>query len=131
MAKPPSVRNIDKSQAPETPDGLLIPLNTFMSDTAAALSGELTPKENLAQEWKTLRVTAGTSPGSFLVTLRRPVYGVTAERCTVKTGGRPTGSVWADWEPAVVDGKPAVKVHAVHGLAAGSVCDVVLLLKAE
>ena len=131
MAKPPSVKAIAKEDAQDVPDGLLLPLNTFMGQTAGALAGELTPKENFAQEWKTLRVRAGTSPGSFVTQLRRPVYGVSVERCTVKTGDRPTGAVWADWEATTLDGKPGVKVHAVLGLAAGSVCDVVLLLKAE
>jgi hypothetical protein len=56
VAKPPSVRSINKEDAQDVPDGLLLPLNTFLSQTHAALSAGLSFRDNFAGEVKTVQV---------------------------------------------------------------------------
>lgn len=120
MAKPPD-------QAPEQARWGL-----WIEEVARALTSNLTVKENLAQCWLPLTVVEGTLPPiQPLTALRgRAAYGLSVERVQVVSGSL-TGPVWVHWEPAFLNGKPALKTLAVYGLASGTKATLTLLVKAE
>lgn len=121
MAKPPD------PSPPQEHWGL------WIEETARALASNLTVKENLLQCWLPLTVVEGTTPGiQPLPLLRgRPAYGLSVERVEVISGGGVTGPVYVDWAPTFLNGKPALKVLSVYGLAAGTKATLTLLMKAE
>jgi hypothetical protein len=104
----------------------------WIEEVARALASNLTVKENLAQCWLSLTVVQGTTPGiQPLPLLRgRPAYGLSVERVELVLGTL-TGPVWLHWEPTFLNGKPALKVLNVYGLATGAKASLTLLVKAE
>ena len=120
MARPPD------SAPPQDRWGL------WIEEVARALASNLTVTENLAQCWFPLTVVEGTLPPVLPIPrLRgRHAYGLSVERVQVVSGSL-TGPVWVHWEPAVLNTKPALKVLAVYGLAAGTRAILTLLVKAE
>lgn len=121
MAKPPD------QAPPQDRWGL------WIEEVAGMLNASLTVKENLAQCWLNLTVTAGTAPGiQPLPGLRgRAAYGVSVERVQVLSGDGVTGTVWVHWEPVLLNGRQCLKVLNVYGLASGTRATLTLLVKAE
>lgn len=104
----------------------------WIEEVARALASSLTVKENLAQCWLVLTVVEGQPyPIQPLPLLRgRLAYGLSVERVQVISGSL-VEPVWVNWEPAFLDGKPALKILSVFGLAPGSKVKLTLLVKAE
>jgi hypothetical protein len=141
MAVAPGIRAILRKALPGAPDwvdGLLSPLNTFIQRVTDALSGNLTPSENLAMCWLDLTVEGGASSQESvpigvqalpLLSGKTP-YGITVERCVVQSGTLD----WfpsLHWETVRLNGTPALKVLNVYGLNTGAKVVLTLLIKAK
>lgn len=104
----------------------------WIEEASRALNANLTVSENLAQCWLVLTVVEG-QPFAIqpLTALRgRAAFGLSVERVQVISGGL-VEPVWVNWEPALLDGKPALKILSVFGLQPGSKVKLTLLVKAE
>jgi len=140
MSPPPSVRQISRDTLGEVPgwmDRFLGPFNRAFGQIADLFSGNITEGENCASQWLTLPVAEGTAPGVVAIDLRgRIAKGVFPARVEVlgtgsTPGSSPTGPVAVEWTPTTKEGKPAINVTRVWGLASGSRAALTLLVKAE
>jgi hypothetical protein len=140
MSAPPSVRQIAREALKDAPgwlDGLLQPLNTFLRQAVDLLSGNLTVSENLAQAWLEVTVSDGVATPPVIPALKgRVPKGVTVEKvATLGTGGTPgvapSGPVTVLWEPTTLNGRPAIRITNVTGMATGGRYNITLLVKAE
>lgn len=120
MARPP-----ERSPAPER-------VGLWIEDVSRSLNANLTVSENLAQCWVVLTVVEGQGyPIQPLPALKgKAAYGLSVERVQIISGGI-VEPVWAHWEPTLLNGKPALKLLSVFGLAPGSKVTLTLLVKAE
>jgi hypothetical protein len=109
----------------------------WIEAVATALASGLTVRENLAQCWLKVEVEAITSrtskalkPIALPLMRGRMPYGVSVERVELISGTMD----WfpsVDWEPALKDGQPALKIINAYGLNAGARATLTLLIKAE
>ena len=135
MATPPSIRQITREalgDAPAWVDKLLQPLNAFLQQTVDALSQGLTPSQNFAQCWVTVKLTDGVMPPpQALPALKGKVpKGVSVEAATF-TFGTPEGVPLVDWGVTAVDGKPGLLIRRVTGIQENAQVTLTLLVKAE
>jgi len=141
MSAPPSIRQITRealgAAAPDWADELLKPLNTVLGQMQDLFTNNLTPRENLAQQWVEVTVTGGAAVPAFGVNLKgRTAKGVSVERVTALGSGStpgtaPTAAVTLIWAPTSVEGKPGVAISSVFGLVAAARYTLTLLVKAE
>lgn len=138
MAKPPETRSIRKDAiegAPDWLDGLLRPLNSFMSQVGDGLAANLSV-QNLAARYADVRVTGGSQPKAFPVGIQGRKAACVLLAKVDGDAADFTASPGFLWAPCTAkDSKgldvPGVQVTQVFGLTTGKQATFTLLVLGE